>query len=98
MAFAVEGVGWRLGSFHIEGVALPDGVVAYFWPFALIISELGLHAEEGASYLSFSGGLGFQQPSGIEGGLAVKGLRFSVAGNEARPVTRWTASSCCAQP
>ena len=51
VAFPLEGFGWRFGSFNKEGIALPDGVVAYFWNFALVISELGLRAEEGATYL-----------------------------------------------
>ena len=27
VAFPIEGFGWRLGGMHLEGVALPDGVV-----------------------------------------------------------------------
>ena len=85
VAFAIEGVGWRLGSFHLEGVSMPDGVVAFFGPVGLIISELGLVAEEGASYFSFSGGLMIELPSGFAGGLAVRRLRFRVAGDQTRP-------------
>ena len=85
VAFTLEGFGWRLGSFNKEGIALPDGVVAYISNFALIIQEVGLLAEEGASYLSFSGGLLIEWPSGLEGGLTVKRLRFRVAGDETRP-------------
>jgi hypothetical protein len=83
--FPIEGIGWRLGSFHIEGVALPDGVVLTIYNFSLILSELGLRAEDGASYLSFSGGLGFEAPSGVEVAVTVKGLRFWVAGNPDAP-------------
>lgn len=85
VAFPIEGFGWRLGGMHLEGVALPDGVVITIWRFSLIISELGLRAENGASYLSFSGGLGFEAPSGIEAAITVKGLRFRVAGNPDAP-------------
>ncbi len=86
--FPIEGIGWRLGSFHIEGVALPDGVVITIFNFSLILSELGLRAEDGASYLSFSGGLGFEAPSGFEVAVTVKGLRFRVAGNPDAPSTK----------
>ncbi len=85
VAFPIEGFGWRLGGMHLEGVALPDGVVITIFRFSLIISELGLRAEDGASYLSFSGGLGFERPSGITAAITVKGLRFRVAGNEDAP-------------
>lgn len=88
VAFPIEGIGWRLGGFHMEGVALPDGVVITIFRFSLIISELGIRAEDGASYLSFSGGLGFEQPSGIEAAITVKGLRFRVAGNPDAPSTK----------
>ena len=85
VAFPVEGIGWRLGGFHFEGVALPDGVVITIWRFSLILSELGLRAEDGASYLSFSGGLGFEAPGGIDAAITVKGLRFRVSGNPDTP-------------
>jgi hypothetical protein len=85
VAFAIEGLGWRLGSFHLEGIAMPDGVVAFFGPVGLVISELGLVAEEGASYFSFSGGLMIELPSGMAGGLTVRRLRFRVAGDQTRP-------------
>ena len=88
VAFPIEGIGWRLGGFHMEGVALPDGVVITIWKFSLIISELGIRAEDGASYLSFSGGLGFEQPAGIAAAITVKGLRFRVAGNPEAPSTK----------
>lgn len=85
VAFGLEGIGWRLGSFHLEGVSMPDGVVAFFGPVGFIFSELGLVAEEGASYFSFSGGLMIDLPSGFAGGLTVRRLRFRVAGDETRP-------------
>jgi hypothetical protein len=83
--FTMEGIGWRLGSVNLKGLALPDGVVAYISNVALVLSEVGLLAEEGASYLSFSGGLLIELPSGLTGGATVKRLRFRVAGNDARP-------------
>jgi hypothetical protein len=85
VAFAIEGIGWRQGSFHFEGLALPDGVAIFIWKFALILQEIGLRVESGASYLSFSGGLVFPLPSGSEGGITVKRLRFRVAGNPDTP-------------
>ena len=69
----------------MEGVGLPDGVVITVFNFSLIISELGIRAEDGASYLSFSGGLGVEAPSGLELVVTVKGLRFRVAGNPDAP-------------
>ena len=86
--FPIEGIGWRLGSFHIEGVALPDGVIVTIYNFSLIISELGLRAEDGASYLTFSGGIGIEAPSGVKVAVTVKGLRFRVAGNRDAPGTK----------
>jgi hypothetical protein len=88
VAFAIEGVGWRFGSFHLEGISMPDGVVAFFGPVGLIFSEIGLVAEEGATYFSFSGGLMIELPSGFEGGLTVRRLRFRVAGDETRPAVK----------
>jgi hypothetical protein len=85
VAFGLEGIGWRLGSIHLEGISMPDGVVAFFGPVGFIFSELGLVAEEGASYFSFSGGLMITLPSGCAGGLTVRRLRFRVAGDETRP-------------
>ena len=88
VAFALENVGWRLGGMHLEGVALPDGVVAYFGPVGLVISELALIAEDGASYLSLSGGLVIPKPAGLEGALLVKRLRLRVEGNESAPLVK----------
>jgi hypothetical protein len=85
VAFAIEGIGWRQGSFHVEGVEMPDGVVAFFGPVGLIIHEIGLAAEQGASYLSFSAGVMVKIPSGFEGGMSVRRLRFRVAGDETQP-------------
>jgi hypothetical protein len=85
VAFAMEGIGWRLGSFNKEGLALPDGVVAYVSNLAFIFSEVGLVAEDGASYLSFSGGLMIELPSGLAGGVTVKRLRFWMSGDPSRP-------------
>ena len=41
VAFAMEGLGWRLGGLHLEGLALPDGVVAHFGSVAFIIRSSG---------------------------------------------------------
>lgn len=83
--FAVEGVGWRLGSFHFEGLALPDGVGVYFGPIKLIIEEFALVVESGATYLSFSGGLGLVRPKGFSGSIVFKRMRFRVQGNPNAP-------------
>lgn len=85
VAFAIEGLGWRQGSFQLKGVAMPDGVVAMFGPVKIIIQEIGLLAENGASYLSFSAGVAFPLPSGFEGAVVLKRLRFRVAGNKDAP-------------
>lgn len=84
--FIIEGLGWRLGSFHLEGVALPDGVIIIIAQrFGLVLQELGLRAEDSATYLSFSGGILISLPSGFAGGLTVKRLRFRIAGNAGAP-------------
>ena len=88
VAFAMEGLGWRLGGLHLEGLALPDGVVAHFGSVAFIITEFGLSAEEGASYLSFSGGLQKEFGNGVEAAFTVKRLRFRVAGDDSRPLVK----------
>ena len=46
--FAIEGLGWRQGSFHFEGLALPDGVAVFFGPVKLIIEEFGAGARSPA--------------------------------------------------
>ena len=43
---------------------------------------------DGASYLSFSGGIGIEAPSGLKVAVTVKGLRFRVAGNPDAPGTK----------
>ena len=84
--FAIEGLGWRQGSFHLEGVSAPDGVILMFGPVGFIFQELGMLAEDGASFVSFSGGLMVEPPGGMSGGVTVKRLRFRVAGNPDAPV------------
>ena len=45
--FIMEGVGWRFGGLHLEGVQLPDGMVILIaGRFGLVIQELGLRAEQ----------------------------------------------------
>ncbi len=83
--FAIQGIGWKQGAFHFEGLASPDGVAIFFGPVKIIIEEFGLVAESGASYLSFSGGLGVDLPSGFSGALVFKRLRFRVSGNPNAP-------------
>jgi hypothetical protein len=88
VAFPVEGIGWRFGALHLEGLALPDGVVLYVYKYGLILSELGVRAEDGATYLTFSGGLAIDPPKGIKLAVTVKGLRFRVAGDSALPAVK----------
>jgi hypothetical protein len=82
----IDSIGWRQGSFHMEGASAPDGVMIMFGPVGFIFQELGLIAESGASYFSFSGGLVIAPPGGLEGGVTVKRLRFRIAGNSDAPV------------
>ena len=88
VAFPIEGIGWRFGSPHLEGAALPDGVIFFVYKYGLILSELGVRAENGASYLTFSGGLAIDPPKGFELFATVKGLRFRVAGNSDLPAVK----------
>lgn len=84
--FIIEGLGWRFGSMHFEGVAMPDGVVLMVADrFGLVLQELGLRAEDSATYFSISGGLLIELPSGFSGGFFVKRLRFRTSGNPSAP-------------
>jgi hypothetical protein len=84
--FIIEGIGWRFGSLHFEGVAMPDGVVVIIVDrFGLVLQELGLRAEDSATYFSISGGLMIELPSGFSGGFLVKRLRFRISGNPSAP-------------
>jgi hypothetical protein len=84
--FVIEGLGWRFGSLHFEGLAMPDGVVLLIADrFGLVIQELGMRAENSATYFSFSGGLLIHIPSGFKGAFLVKRLRFRVSGNAGAP-------------
>lgn len=85
VAFAITGIGWRFGTFHAEGLQLPDGVKALIGEVTFIIEELGMLAESGGTYISFSGGLAIRPPSGFEGGVSVKRLRIRYAGSETAP-------------
>lgn len=83
----VEGIGWRQGSFALmEKVSIPDGMVITFKDtVGLIIEELGWLSEQGANYFSISGGILIKVPSGAEGGMVFRRLRFRVAGNPGAP-------------
>jgi hypothetical protein len=84
--FAIEGLGWRQGSFQLSGISMPDGVqVVIANMVTLILQEIALVSESGASYLSFSGGLGVKVPSGCEVAFTVRRLRFRVAGDATAP-------------
>ena len=85
--FIIEGIGWRFGSPHFEGVALPDGVVLVIADkFGLVLQELGLRAEDSATYFSISGGLMIELPSGFSGSFLVKRLRFRTSGPTSAPL------------
>jgi hypothetical protein len=85
VSVALRGLGWKQGHFSMEGLAFPDGIVMVLGPVSLVWQEIALLAEQGASYLAFSGGLLLTLPSGFTGGVFFKRLRFRVAGNEAAP-------------
>lgn len=86
VAFAIEGLGWRQGSFHLEGVSMPDGVVIMIANVVgIVVQEIGISAEQGASYFSVTAGLLVKLPSGFEGGAGVTRLRFRIAGDPSRP-------------
>ncbi|MDQ3136264.1 MAG: hypothetical protein M3Q93_01590, partial [Gemmatimonadota bacterium] len=82
----IEGIGWRLGAFQMKGASSPAGVVLLFANrFGLILQELGLTAEDGATYFSISGGILLEIPSGFTGALTFQRLRFRVAGDPGTP-------------
>ena len=83
---AFEGLGWRQGSFHFEGLSSPDGLVIMIANLVgIVIEELAIAAEQGASYFSISAGLLIKLPNGFEGGAGVRRLRFRIAGNPSAP-------------
>ncbi len=73
------------GEPHIAKEAPPTGPRAYVGPLAFVFSEIGLTAEHGASYLSFSGGLIIGKPAGTSGSLIVRRLRHRIAGDATQP-------------
>jgi hypothetical protein len=84
--FVLEGLGWRLGSWQVEGATLPDGVALVLGDvFSLVLQELGLRAEDNASYVSISGGVQLKIPPNFSGGLLVKRLRARFAGSKDAP-------------
>lgn len=88
--FAVEGVGWRDGRLHLEGAEVPEGVTfSAGWgaglQLKLIIEELGLRGEQGATYLSWSGGVAIDVPASLTGELTFKRLRVKVRGSTRAP-------------
>ncbi|MED7924381.1 hypothetical protein SMD20_09070 [Nonomuraea sp. LP-02] len=86
--FLAERIGWRDGTISAGGFSLPDGVVGHLGPFFVYVKEIGLVAEDGASYFSVSGGLGFACPPGTAGGAGVERLRLRVAGSTAAPLVK----------
>lgn len=85
IAFLIEDIGWKQGAPSVGGLAMPDGVILYFGPVGLVLQEIALIPERGASYLSFDAGLAIEPPGGVNCGFLLKRLRFRVAGSEAAP-------------
>ncbi|WP_159441669.1 hypothetical protein [Roseivivax lentus] len=84
--FAVTDLGWKQGSLSLKTLAFPDGVMIVIARVAyVILEELGLAVENGATYFTITGGLGFELPSGFKGSASVKRLRFNIAGNPDAP-------------
>ncbi len=81
----VQGIGYRFGEFHLEGLKMPDGVQATLGPVVFAIEELGMTSEGGGNYICFSGLLAINRPSGFTGGVAVKRMRIRFAGSESAP-------------
>jgi len=81
--FILEGLGWRFGSIALDGATMPDGVALILGDvFSLVIQELGLRAEENATYFSISGGIQLKIPPNFSGGLLVKRLQARIAGSK----------------
>ena len=80
-----EAIGWRFGSPQLGGLKLPDGVVLLIGPFGLVIQELGVTAEEGATYLMFSGGILLAPQAGWSVIFLLKRLRIRIRGPESAP-------------
>jgi hypothetical protein len=85
VAFAMQGIGWKQGGLHFEGIAFPDGVVLTMGPVKLIVRELSVIAESGASYLSFSAGVALSLSSGFSGSVEVRRMRFRLPGHPSSP-------------
>jgi hypothetical protein len=82
IAFAVEGIGWRQGSatFGTGLPQLPNGVAVFLGPVKIIIQEIGLLAEQGATYLSITAGVDTPLPKQLRGSVVLKRARFKIKG------------------
>ena len=82
VAFAIEGIGWRQGSssFGTGLPQLPNGVAVFFGPVRIIIQEIGLLAEQGATYLSITAGVDTPLPKQLRGSVVLKRARFQIKG------------------
>lgn len=85
VAFAMQGIGWKQGGLHFEGIAFPDGVVLTMGPVKLILRELSVIAESGASYFSFSAGVALSLSSSFSGSVEVRRMRFRLPGHPSAP-------------
>lgn len=83
--FIIEGIGYDRGNFAIqEKISIPDGMALWFAnTVALVLEEIGLLAEQGATYFSISGGVLWK--CSFEGGITFKRLRFRISGNPNAP-------------
>jgi hypothetical protein len=82
----MENVGWSQGSMHLDGLSFPAGAsVSVVKKWKLIVREIAVLAESGASYLSISGGLVFPLPSGWSGKFELRRMRFRIEGDPSAP-------------
>lgn len=85
VAFAMKGIGWKQGSPHFEGAVMPDGVALWIGDVgAVVLQEVGLVADSGATYFSFSGGI-IVDLATFDGGLVVKRARFRLTDHPSAP-------------
>jgi hypothetical protein len=82
IAFAIEGIGWRQGSatFGSGLPELPNGVAIFVGPVKIIVQEIGLLADRGATYLSITAGVDTPLPKGLRGSVVLKRARFKLSG------------------
>ena len=82
----LEGIGYDRGDFTIaKKISMPDGVAIWIAKLvAIVIEEFGIVSEDGAGYISFTGGV-LWDTSGFDGGITFKRMRFRYSGNPSAP-------------